>query len=512
MGGDAGNIVASLSNNGLVLTTSASNGFTGTQEYIDIQSDGLGATTAVGAVIGSGIDFSGTNATFTLTVDSVAIDVTVTGDGSASTAATLSVIQQALDDALAAADSGNAFAAGDVVAKYDSSNRLYFETLSKKGVVTEQTFGAQASITLTSVGADKATTDLGLAAGGPYSNGRDAFGLALGNYVGYDSVASVSYQQDSDNDNNGRFAIAFDNETYVRFTTVSDNAVTALGFAVSDGSETTTVETGKDVAGSINGVTAAGSGQYLRAQSGRVTPTNGYVLGSEGADFSSAVVIDASNDSFAFKINGTQTGTITVANGSYASGDALAAALKSAINADANLNAQNYSVDVQYDETTHIFGVFSTLAGSDSTVQVPSIHAAPTNVFGLTTTTAGVNGQDASGTVDGATGLILKVEGATTGSRGSIRYISGVADQLSRLLDSLLGSSGTLASREVNLQADLDAIEQERTDLNTRLAAQEARLKAKFLYNDKIISSLNNTGSFLSQQFELLTAAVTGGQ
>ncbi len=50
---------------------------------------------------------------------------------------------------------------------------------------------------------------------------------------------------------------------------------------------------GKDVAGTINGVAATGSGQFLRAVDGNVKASNGYYIGNEATDFSTPADIDA---------------------------------------------------------------------------------------------------------------------------------------------------------------------------------------------------------------------------
>ena len=52
-----------------------------------------------------------------------------------------------------------------------------------------------------------------------------------------------------------------------------------------------------------------------------------------------------------------------------------------------------------------------------------------------------------------------------------------------------------------------EAIEEERTELDERVSVYETRLRAKFLYNDKLISSLKTTEDFLTQQFEAMNAS-----
>ena len=44
-------------------------------------------------------------------------------------------------------------------------------------------------------------------------------------------------------------------------------------------------------------------------------------------------------------------------------------------------------------------------------------------------------------------------------------------------------------------------LEEKKERLDTRMSAQEARLKSQFLYNDAIVSKLNSTSDFITQQF-----------
>ena len=499
----AGVITASMENNGLVLKTVA----TGSTQELEIKRDGIGATTTAGSVdLSTGTDFSATPATFTLKVDGIDIDVSVTGDGTLGTndgESNLAVIQQALDSALLSANGGGEFAAGDVVAKLDGSNQLYFETVSKNGLATEATFGADASIQISAADAN-ATSALGLTAGAININGFDGFGLSKGQYTGFDSQSTVTYEQNESG--NGRFVIAFDNSTDVSLSNVSLTAITQLGLADGNGAPAS-VTTGKDVEGTINGVKATGRGQYLTASEGSQAATNGYLLGATGWDFSTAAVITGTNNTLKVEIDGVESGTITLATGAYSSGLTLAAELKAKINADSELKAAKKSVDVQFDPATNTFGIFSVSKGKESTVSVSEITTGGIDIFGFTTSTPSVNGKDAVGSIDDAAGLLLRVTGTRTGDRGSVSYVQGIMSKFDSLLDSILGKSGLLTEKEDNLIDDQDAITEERSLIDSRIAAFEERLRAKFLFNDKLISQLKTTEDFLVRQFEAMNAS-----
>src|SRR5690606_9924221 len=218
-------VTAALDGNGLKLSSMAK----GYQQYIEVAGDGRGARSSSFADLDTGIDFSGgNNATFTLTVDGVALNVDVNGNGSSGSnnaSSNLSVIQQALDTALTG--SGQ-FAAGDVQAKVDDSGKLYFETLAKNGVRTAATFGSAAQLDISNPGGSAATA-LGLSAG-TSTNGYDGFGLTTNSRTfGYSLDAAVSYNYDPDT-KLGSFDISIGgNATQVGFTNLDSAAVSFLG-------------------------------------------------------------------------------------------------------------------------------------------------------------------------------------------------------------------------------------------------------------------------------------------
>lgn len=499
----AGVVTAYMSGNGLVLQTDA----TGSTQELEMTKDGKGATTAAGSVdLSTGIDFSAAPANFTLAVDGFDIDVTVDEDataGSNDAESNLAAIQAALDEALAQAGGGGEFQAGDVVARLDAGNQLYFETVAKNGQATESTFGADSTIELKNTDAN-AQTALGLVDQGPLINGADAFGMDLGLYKGFDSQSEVTYE--TDENGNGRFNISFGNDTSVEFSAVSTTAAVQLGFYLPTGNEAEPAR-GQDVKGTINGIEAEGNGQYLTAQAGNESATNGYLLGGVGADFNSAVVIDSSNNTLKVEIDGVESGDIVLSSGAYNTGEALADELEKQINADPTLVAQGKTVDVQFDPDNNIFGIFSATKGSESSVRLSEIDAPAIDIFGMTTSTPAVDGKDAVGDPDPSAGLMLRVTGSQTGDRGSISLVQGVFDQMERTLDTALSNSGLLTSREDALDEDLDQVEEDRDRLDQRIAAMQARLQSKFIFNDQLISQLQTTENFLTQQFE----AMNGG-
>jgi flagellar hook-associated protein 2 len=69
--------------------------------------------------------------------------------------------------------------------------------------------------------------------------------------------------------------------------------------------------------------------------------------------------------------------------------------------------------------------------------------------------------------------------------------------QLTNLIDQFLARDGAIASREDNIDKQLDRVSTDREDLDRRMEKYESRISAQFLAMERIISSLNSTGSSL---------------
>ena len=123
----------------------------------------------------------------------------------------------------------------------------------------------------------------------------------------------------------------------------------------------------------------------------------------------------------------------------------------------------------------------------------------------------GEPGKAQDGNIDDASGIRIKVEGGSLGDRGSVTYVTGIADQLKDLLQNILDpKNGTLATKFNTLDAQNENLAEDRESFEARIAATEARLKAQFLYNDAIIATLKTTENYLTQQFEAMANANKG--
>jgi flagellar capping protein FliD len=508
----AGVVTATLDGNGVKLSSVA----TGHTEYLEVTSDGRGAKSDASQVttnISSGIDFTGAgnNATFTLAVDGIDINVDVKGDGTAGSndaASTLGVVQTALDTALAG--SGQ-FSAGDVVAKLDSGGNLFFETLAKNGVRTSATYGSSASVEVKNI-AGTTSANLGLV-DDTGTSGFDTMGFDDTRRYGYDLDAAVEYVYDPVTNLGSLQVNVGGNATEVSFTDIDPAAISFMG--LQDAAiYSPAIAQGQNVEGKINGIEAKGNGQFLSAGDGNKKASNGFYLGNAGADFTSPVNIDATNNTFTIEVDGVEAVISLTQPAVYNSGESLAAALQAAINDDATYTAESISVKVEYNDdpasfSYQKFGIISASKGSTSTVEMTDVPGSTSAVFGFVNGNAdGESGKAQQGNIDPSSGIRMKVSGGELGSRGSITYISGFADQLNASLLAMLDKGDGILSNKLNsLDNDKDKLANERERLDTRMSAQEARLKSQFLFNDALVSKLNSTGDFITQQFEAMNRA-----
>jgi flagellar hook-associated protein 2 len=262
--GLAGNVVVDRNGTGLTFKTVA----TGIGETLNAVADGSGAKTALGASAITGAeDFTGNVTTFTLIADSTEFDITLDADPSASNtpAEVQAYIQAQIDTALAA---NSNFQAGDIVARLDAGNQLYFETVSKDGVSTTETIGTGATIEVKAGATDPLSI---LPAAGVYSSGFDSegaldgFGHNSGVVRGQDlTQVSVTYDGGTEG---GRFTIDFGND--VNFHVQSPNSFAASSLGLDETTDASFgYEFGLNVQGTINGSVALGTGQRLTGLSG----------------------------------------------------------------------------------------------------------------------------------------------------------------------------------------------------------------------------------------------------
>jgi len=224
--------------------------------------------------------------------------------------------------------------------------------------------------------------------------------------------------------------------------------------------------------------------------------------------------------SFEVTVDGTKSETITLPDSTdYDDYDAMATELQSLINGDSNISGVNASVSVSYNSTDGRFEFISTSYGESSKVSFSSASTAMADI-GITDAINGVAGEDAAGTIDGVTafgsgnvllpsvdsdlyGLNLTVGEGSLGS-STITFSQGLAAELDTLIESILSDTGTIETRTDTMSSQLESIETDREELDTRMGLFEARLLAQFTAMESIISSLQTSGDQVSSLLDTL--------
>ncbi|MES3008199.1 MAG: flagellar filament capping protein FliD [Pseudomonadota bacterium] len=431
------------------------------------------ASTAAGDVLTAGYDFSADNRAFSVSLDGGDTSVAVLVDGDASLVSFGGETPGTIENTLAAVQAAIDATAlnGLVEARLDDSDQLYFATVAT---------GSAAQIMLTA----------------------DDFAIGDANTTGDDAeVISISYSYDADLQF-GKFTFASASiADEIEFTDVSSNAGSKLGL-FNGLNPVATATAGVDVEGTINGIEATGSGQYLRANSGNVPARPGFYLNTTYGNLAASTP----SDTFKVTVDGVESDSISLGVLGNLNPTVVAAGMQTAINNSPALLGAGVGVVVEYDPVSGGFGIISTSTGVSSSVRITDLGGSAGSILGfsLGMGAQGAIGVNASGEPDPSSGIRLLVSGGDIGSRGSVSYIKGVADRLTTLLDGYLGTEGVFTARTDALNLELEDIAEKRVKLDERIERSEQRLRSSFLANDKIINMLNTTADFLTSQLTLL--------
>ncbi|MDN6323680.1 MAG: flagellar filament capping protein FliD, partial [Halomonas sp.] len=240
-----------------------------------------------------------------------------------------------------------------------------------------------------------------------------------------------------------------------------------------------------------------------------------------GSALGNSIEITDANDELSLKVNGdidvnlklTQT-----AAGSPISAQALVDDIQAQLNGNAALNAAGQTVQVALDGEGKLTFT-SSKYGSESSVSIASQEDA--GAFGMTGA-SGTTGQDVAGTINGqtakgdgqvlylgsdagpASGLQVRILGEQTGARGTINFVQGIGKSTVDLVTSFVGAEGKLESRTSSLNQQLEKIAEDRAALEARVESYRERLVKQFSAADSLISQLNNTRDYVTQQLEAL--------
>lgn len=219
------------------------------------------------------------------------------------------------------------------------------------------------------------------------------------------------------------------------------------------------------------------------------------------------------NDELNFTVNGISAAVVLTANPSYTTAS-LATELQSRINSVTALSNAGISVTVSVNAGKLM--ITSNQYGSFSKVAITGGNGA-SDLLGTATQSDGV---DVAGTIGGASaagsgqilsavngdqqGLSVVVNGGVIGARGTLNYSHGYATSLSSWSNAVLGTGGVLSSKTDGISKTITDIGKRRNDLETRLIGIEKRYRAQFSGLDAMLSSMNQTSSFLTQQLAQL--------
>jgi flagellar hook-associated protein 2 len=246
-------------------------------------------------------------------------------------------------------------------------------------------------------------------------------------------------------------------------------------------------------------------------------------LKSENALAASTTV--AANTTWTVTLNQTDPVTaskvqnIAIPAGTYNQKE-LAAMLRSAINGDSDFAGSGDTVETEVDADGKL-SISSSKYGETSNIAIASLTGTRVeDLFGAATPAKGLN---VAGTIGGLAatgngqtltamagsmveGLQLAVTGGTAGDRGTVSFSQGYAFQLNTLAAGFIGTTGMVTSKTNGLNETVKSIQKQTDAFNTRLSAIETRYRAQFTALDTMLSSMQTTQSYLTQQLAAISA------
>ena len=241
-----------------------------------------------------------------------------------------------------------------------------------------------------------------------------------------------------------------------------------------------------------------------------------------GAAAAGTTITAGVNDTIQLNLNGT-TANVVLAAGTYTP-TSLASALQTAINGTSAFSNAGSTATVT--QNNGILTIASSQYGSASVANItggngqttlngadPSVTAATTaNGVDVAGTINGVSatgkGQSLTGaTGDASSGLSIQITGGHLGSRGTVNYTQGYANELNNLMTTVLGKTGQIAAATTSLNATITNMQASiaaETAMNTQI---QANYQAEFTALDVTMSKMTSTSTFLTQQLAALAAS-----
>lgn len=249
-----------------------------------------------------------------------------------------------------------------------------------------------------------------------------------------------------------------------------------------------------------------------------VAATSGKLVGAAvPTAFDTPVTIDGSNKNFSVTLDGRTSLTISLPEGSYATGAAMADALENAINADSVLNSFKLGLDVSWNGSAFTFT--SRGVGSSTSVALTGLDATLSSRLGIASATSTL-GTNVSGKIAGfaavgignrliassqsdANGLSLNVDGSISSATISVR--TTVSTLISDLQTRLSAPGGSFKSTSERLSREAASISEEMERVNASSAALKERLTIQFAAMEKAVAAFKSTQTYLQQQIDMWT-------
>ena len=235
--------------------------------------------------------------------------------------------------------------------------------------------------------------------------------------------------------------------------------------------------------------------------------TRATLTGNAGPDLN---IVAGVNDTLDMKI-GERTYNLTIPAGNYASAEALADSLQLQL-ANAGLGMEVSVEGGMLKLTTDSYGsgnLLEVIGGTASLFGNSPLYQDGLDVAGT------INGAAATGrgqiltsseSGDAAEGLSLRIEGDATGNRGVINVNLGYASQLNNLIKEMVSDTGILASKTEGINDSIKRLTKQEEALQIRLTAIEARYRSQFVALDVLMTQMQSTQSYLTQQLAAISA------
>ncbi len=101
-------------------------------------------------------------------------------------------------------------------------------------------------------------------------------------------------------------------------------------------------------------------------------------------------------------------------------------------------------------------------------------------------------------------GLSLKIADGTSGNLGTVTFSRGIASALDNWITSLSADGGTISARQSGLQGQLKRLTADEAREQDRLTQVEKNYRTQFTNLDTMLSSMNATSTYLTQQLASL--------